>query len=107
MVSGLDIYSPALAFIISLSVGEILQSCSNILEKFGIDDAVGVGTINGTIGLYGVVILGVFTSDFQVALDANGNMVTDFSGWSNSWRDCTARIASGLYLGSCGYGKYP
>ena len=74
---GLDIYSLALVFIILLRVGEILQSRSNILEKLGIDDAVGAGSVNGTIGLYEVVVLGVFF-DFQVALGANGDILMIF-----------------------------
>ena len=75
--SGLDIYSPALVFIILLSVGEILQSRFNILEKLSIDDAVGAGSVNGTIGLCEVVILGVFFA-FQVALSANGDILMVF-----------------------------
>ena len=33
---------------------------SRWLERRGIDDAVGAVTVHGTIGLYGVVMLGVF-----------------------------------------------
>jgi Amt family ammonium transporter len=66
--SGLDIYYPALAFIIAFSAGVILQPCANWLERRGIDDAVGAVTVHGTIGLYGVVMLGVFAAGFP-ALD--------------------------------------
>ena len=63
--SGLDIYYPALAFIVAFSAGLILRPCADWLERRGIDDAVGAVTVHGTIGLYGVVMLGVFASGFQ------------------------------------------
>ncbi|WP_420860423.1 ammonium transporter [Algirhabdus cladophorae] len=62
--SGLDLYYPALTFIIAFSAGLILKTCANFLEKRGIDDAVGAVTVHGTIGLYGMIMLGVFASGF-------------------------------------------
>ena len=62
--SGLDIYYPALTFIIAFSAGVILKYCATWLERRGIDDAVGAVTVHGTIGLYGVVLLGIFGSGF-------------------------------------------
>ena len=55
---------PALAFIIAFVGGVILRPCANWLERRGIDDAVGAVTMNGTIGVYGVIMLGVFTFEF-------------------------------------------
>jgi Amt family ammonium transporter len=69
--SGLDIYFPALAFIIAFSAGLILAPCAAWLERRGIDDAVGAVTVHGTIGLYGVVMLGVFASGYP-ALQGEG-----------------------------------
>ena len=74
--SGLDIYFPALAFIIALSAGIILKPCADWLEKRGIDDAVGAVTVHGTIGLYGVVMLGVFASGFPALQGAAGEAPT-------------------------------
>ena len=74
--SGLDIYYPALAFIIAFSAGVLLKPCADILEKMGIDDAVGAVTVHGTIGLYGVVMLGVFASGFPALLGAAGEVPT-------------------------------
>ncbi len=62
--SGLDIYYPALTFIIAFSAGVILKYCATWLERRGIDDAVGAVTVHGTIGIYGVVLLGIFGSGF-------------------------------------------
>jgi Amt family ammonium transporter len=69
VASGLDIYFPGLTFVIAFAAGVILQPCANWLEKRGIDDAVGAVTVHGTIGLFGVVMLGVFASGYP-ALDA-------------------------------------
>ncbi|MCH9853689.1 MAG: ammonium transporter [Alphaproteobacteria bacterium] len=64
VASGLDIYFPSLVFLISFSAGVLLKPAANLLEKFGIDDAVGAVTVHGTIGLYGVIMLGVFATGF-------------------------------------------
>lgn len=72
VASGLDIYFPSLTFLIALSAGVILKPCANILERMKIDDAVGAVTVHGTIGLYGVVLLGVFASGYPALQGAEG-----------------------------------
>ena len=47
----------------------ILQPGADRLEWFGVDDVVGMVTMHGTIGLFGVIKLGVFASGYP-ALDA-------------------------------------
>ena len=71
VASGLDIYFPGLAFIIAFVAGVILQPCAVWLERRGIDDAVGAVTVHGTIGLYGVIVLGIFASGYP-ALQGEG-----------------------------------
>lgn len=71
VASGIDIYFPALAFIIAVSAGALLKPCADFLEKRGIDDAVGAVTVHGTIGLYGLIVLGIFGSGFP-ALQGEG-----------------------------------
>ena len=68
VASGLDIYFPGLAFIIAFVAGVILKPCATWLENRGIDDAVGAVTVHGTIGLFGLIMLGVFASGYP-ALD--------------------------------------
>ena len=74
--SGLDIYYPALTFIIAFSAGVILKFCADWLERRGIDDAVGAVTVHGTIGLYGVVLLGIFGSGYPALQGAAGEVPT-------------------------------
>ncbi|EDM71540.1 malate synthase [Roseobacter sp. AzwK-3b] len=68
VASGLDIYWPALAFIIAFGAGLILKPAATFLEKFGIDDAVGAVTVHGTIGIYGLVTLGIFGVGYPALL---------------------------------------
>ncbi|MCP4820527.1 MAG: ammonium transporter [Shimia sp.] len=76
VASGLDIYFPSLVFIISFAAGIILKPCATWLEKRGIDDAVGAVTVHGTIGLFGVVMLGVFASGYPALQGAAGEVPT-------------------------------
>ena len=39
-------------------------SCADWLEGLGIDDAVGAVTIHGTIGIFGMVVLGILASGY-------------------------------------------
>jgi len=76
VASGLDIYFPALAFIIAMSAGIILKPAATWLESRGIDDAVGAVTVHGTIGLYGVIMLGVFGSGYPALAIENAPVIT-------------------------------
>ena len=76
VASGLDIYFSALAFIIATSAGMILKPAAIWLESRGINDAVGTVTVHGTIGLYGVIMLGVFGSGYPALTIANAPVIT-------------------------------
>lgn len=77
--SGLDIYFPALAFIVAFGAGVLLKPAASILERFGIDDAVGAVTVHGTIGIYGMLMLGIFASGYPAAL-GEGAATVSFVG---------------------------
>ncbi|KMW57777.1 Ammonium transporter [Candidatus Rhodobacter oscarellae] len=78
--SGLDIYFPAQAFVIALVAGVILKPCADWLERtFKVDDAVGAVTVHGTIGIYGMLMLGIFASGYP-AIEAEGAATTSFIG---------------------------
>ncbi len=66
--SGLDIYYPALAFIIAFGAGILLKPAAGVLERMGIDDAVGAVTVHGTIGVFGMLMLGIFGSGYPAVL---------------------------------------
>ncbi len=74
--SGLDIYWPALTFVIAVSAGILLKPAASVLERMGIDDAVGAVTVHGTIGIYGMLLLGVFASGYPALQGAAGEVPT-------------------------------
>lgn len=65
--SGLDIYWPPLAFAMGFAGGAILKPCAAFLERRGIDDAVGAVTVHGTIGLFGLIMLGIWANGYPAA----------------------------------------
>ena len=69
--SGLDAYWPALAFIMGAASGALLKPCATWLENRGIDDAVGAVTVHGTIGIFGLVMFGVWATGLP-ALQGEG-----------------------------------
>lgn len=62
--SGLDLYYPPLAFLIGFLGGCAIAYADRLLQKFGIDDAVGAFSVHGVGGLIGVVACGVFASGY-------------------------------------------
>jgi ammonia channel protein AmtB len=64
VASGLDIYFGSTVIIIATVAGAIIKPCADWLEGFGIDDAVGAVTIHGTIGIFGMVVLGILASGY-------------------------------------------
>ena len=82
VAAGLDIYFPAHVFIIATVAGIIIKPCADWLEGFGIDDAVGAVTIHGTIGLFGLLVLGIFGSGYPAlaAFAPEGAATISFMG---------------------------
>jgi len=74
--SGLDTYWPGLTFIIAFGAGVLLSPAVKVVENMGIDDAVGAVTVHVTIGVYGVIALGVFASGYPSLQGAAGDAST-------------------------------
>lgn len=62
--SGLDVYWPPLAFLLGLCGGIIAPIGARILERFGIDDAVGAVSVHGFAGAFGVLAFGVLAAGY-------------------------------------------
>lgn len=75
VASGLDVYWPGLAFVVAFGAGALLKPAAGVLEKMGIDDAVGAVTVHGTIGIYGMLMFGVFGAGLP-ALQGDAGVVT-------------------------------
>ena len=68
VASGVDIYFPSLTFIIAMAAGLMLKPAAAFIESFGIDDAVGAVTVHGVMGVFGMLILGIFASGYPALL---------------------------------------
>jgi ammonia channel protein AmtB len=62
VAAGLDLYFGSTVLAVAMVAGMIIKPCADWLEGLGIDDAVGAVTIHGTIGLFGLVVLGILGS---------------------------------------------
>lgn len=57
---GLDLYHPALGFIVAMVGGGLIPYVGKLLEKFRIDDVVAAVTVHGGTGAYALVMVGIF-----------------------------------------------
>ena len=74
--SGLDVWWPPMAFAIAFIGGAILKPSARFFENLGIDDAVGAVTVHGTVGIWGVLAVGIFASGYGGTLEAGAVQVT-------------------------------
>lgn len=62
--AGLDVYHPALAFVVSIVGGFMIPFVAKLLERFRIDDAVGAVAVHGVVGLWSLLAVGFFASGY-------------------------------------------
>ncbi|MEJ2059840.1 MAG: ammonium transporter [Gammaproteobacteria bacterium] len=62
--SGLELYYPPLAFLLGFVGGCTIAYADRLLQKFGIDDAVGAFGVHGVGGVIGVLGCGLFASGY-------------------------------------------
>ncbi|WP_099024236.1 ammonium transporter [Mycolicibacterium palauense] len=77
VASGLDLYHPALTFVIALVGGGLIPYIGKLLDRFKIDDVVGAVTVHGGMGLYSVVMAGIFLAGYP---NTDGNPSISFWG---------------------------
>lgn len=65
--AGLDIYYPPLAFALGFVGGMIIPPGVRLLERMGIDDAVGAVSVHGFCGVWGVIACGIFAAGYPSA----------------------------------------
>ncbi|CAN5382279.1 ammonium transporter [soil metagenome] len=75
--SGLDLYHPALAFLIALVGGGLIPYIGKLLDKLKIDDVVGAVAVHGGMGLYSLLVAGIFLSGYP---NTDGNPSISFWG---------------------------
>lgn len=77
VASGMDLYHPGLAFVLAFGAGAVAPFIGRLLEKFKIDDVVGAVSVHGGIGLYSVLMAGVFLHGYP---NTDGNPSISFWG---------------------------
>ncbi|MBJ7519576.1 MAG: hypothetical protein JHC84_07765 [Solirubrobacteraceae bacterium] len=58
--AGLDVYYPGLAFLIAIIGGFLIPYSGRLIERFGIDDAVGAVSVHGVCGAWSLLACGIF-----------------------------------------------
>ncbi|MFZ9950525.1 MAG: ammonium transporter, partial [Gemmobacter sp.] len=71
VAAGLDLYWPPMAFAIAFAGGILMPIASRMVERMGIDDAVGAVALHGALGVWGVIAVGIFASGYP-ALNVEG-----------------------------------
>ena len=64
VAAGLDLYYPGLTFMLAIFGGITMPMVGKLVEKAGIDDAVGAVAVHGWCGFLGVVLVGVFAAGY-------------------------------------------
>ena len=64
VAAGLDVYYPPLAFVIAFIGGVAAPIAGRMIEKMGIDDAVGAVPVHGICGVWGIIACGIFASGY-------------------------------------------
>lgn len=62
--AGLDMWYPGLAFCVAFAGGLLGPCAARLIEKMGIDDAVGAVSVHGVCGVWGVLAVGIFMGGY-------------------------------------------
>ena len=68
VASGIDLYSPPMAFIIAIVGGVMIPYGGKLLERFRIDDAVGAVAVHGMVGIWSLLACGIFLAGYPSAV---------------------------------------
>jgi len=64
VAAGMDLYHPALIIVIAFVCAWIMPKTTLLLEKFGIDDAVGAFPVHGVTGTISGILPGIFAAGY-------------------------------------------
>ena len=93
VASGLDLFWPPLTFCIAfVACAWVMPLSAKMIEKMGIDDAVGAVTVHGTLGIWGIMAVGVFATGYPSSA-AEGAVLTSFSG----------QLVGAIVMALCGF----
>lgn len=64
VASGMDLYHPALGFLIALAGGALVPMIGTLLDRFKIDDVVGAVAVHGGAGAFSLIMAGIFLGGY-------------------------------------------
>ena len=70
VAAGMDLYYPGFTFALAFLGGIIGPISAKVVERFGVDDAVGAVSVHGTCGIVGVLGVGIFAGGYPQFSDA-------------------------------------
>ena len=73
----MDLYHPALTFVIALVGGGLIPFIGKLLDKMKIDDVVGAVAVHGGMGFYSLIMAGIFLAGYP---NTDGNPSISFWG---------------------------
>jgi Amt family ammonium transporter len=76
---GMDLYHPALAFVIAVVGGALIPFIGKLLERFRIDDVVGAVAVHGGCAAYGLVVSGFVLWGYPNVAGADGTTPPDIN----------------------------
>lgn len=62
--AGIDLWWPPLAFVIAFAGAAMMPFIASVVEKLGIDDAVGAFAVHGFLGFWGVIVVGIAATGY-------------------------------------------
>lgn len=78
--AGLDVYHPALAFLVGFVGGCLIPKVQDLLLKLKIDDAVGAFSVHGAAGLWSLIACGIFASGYPSPNGPDSSLIGQLVG---------------------------
>jgi ammonium transporter, Amt family len=104
VAAGIDVYHPALAFVIAVAGALLMVFAAGVVERLKIDDAVGAVAVHGVVGFWSLIAMGIFASgypnvvgpDVSIGGQALGAVVFLALGFVPGWVVSKALAVAGL-----------
>jgi ammonia channel protein AmtB len=64
VAAGMDLYHPAVAFVVAIAGGVMIPYLGRLIERFGIDDVVGAVTVHGGMGVWSLLASGLLLGGY-------------------------------------------
>ncbi len=80
VAAGMDVYHPAVAFVVAVIGGVLIPLVGRLLEKRGIDDAVGAVSVHGAVGVWSLIAVGLFASGYPNVVGPDVSLLGQLGG---------------------------